>query len=616
MCGILGFFNIKSEDSAIEKSDFSLMLDKLKRRGPDNQTIVRIPALNGFLGHARLSIQDLSEVANQPMKSNNNYLVFNGEIYNHNELRSKLTEYEIDWRSTSDTETALHFIERLGINEFLKQASGMFALGYLDLRAKRIFLARDISGEKPLCYGTVETSRGTKFYFGSTLDPIFSYPNVEVSLNKDARDKYFQYNYVPAPDTIIEGIMKVKPGHYIEIDLSTYSYSENIKYFEPFERLEEPVTQDSIKLAVEESVVEQLISDVPLGTFLSGGVDSSLITAIAARHMKIKTFTIGFNEPSYNEAPYAKEIAKYLDTEHEEYYLSKSEILDAVSNLTSAYDEPFADSSQLPTLLLTKYASESLTVALSGDGGDELFAGYNRYIYANKIERSLRSYPMKQLIKMADQLPGVILDVFGNQILHIKHLGNKVKKLNSITNVSDVYNEIVSNSADHISKYYASQEFLSYDGINGYCKNDFQTYLPDDILVKVDRAAMYNSLETRAPFLNRKLVNLAFNLSLSDKIDGRNSKIPLKKMLSDYIPSKLINRPKMGFGIPVEKWLRTDLFDWANSLIFDSRFDNRDDVPIESFRKEWDDFINFNKSSYPVIWNALMFLGWYKERFF
>ena len=627
MCGIAGI--VKGLNDNIGHSEhvaMNNMLTKLERRGPDGTGILSVDSL--LLGHTRLSILDLSENAKQPMIKGEWSLTFNGEIYNFIDLKTELLNADktITFEGSGDTEVLLASIEYWGISKTLLKLEGMFAFAAYNSKTNKLYLCRDRAGEKPLVYGF----QNGNYYFGSSLDAIFSIPNLIATIDKASLSEYLKYNYISAPRSIYKDFYKVPPGSFCEILVSDLSQNPRVvNYYRP-SRVEvgNDINEQSnqVEEILSESVNSVMQSDVPLGCFLSGGIDSSLVAAMAMQNStrKIDTFCIGFENKKYDESTHARRIANYLGTDHNEYILSDKEILEVISDVCYAYDEPFADSSQLPTLLLTKHARRNLTVALSGDGGDELFAGYTRYIYTQKIKRLLEnklfrsSYPI--LTRSLNILPSHVIDLIGNQ-LKISRTSQKIQKLSGLLHSDDVYDEVVSNQINSGFKRNKSDDFLKAiklfdcnDEILSFCLEDFYNYLPDDIFVKVDRAAMYNSLETRTPFMNSRLIDYAFSLDSRDKIVKGQGKYHLRHVLSKYIPTSMFNRPKMGFGIPVDDWLKTILKEWVEDVIFCTDY-----TPIlgnlyHEICEQWRDFLEDNGPSYSVMWNRIILIDWLNKR--
>lgn len=639
MCGIIGTIGNTPEPQKTLKE----MADELNHRGPDAEGFWIEENLNVHLGHKRLSIQDLSSTGAQPMhsKSGRFVIVYNGEIYNKSLLKNKVESIckNISWIGTSDTEILLESFEHLGIEETLLITKGMFSIGLWDKKLKQLILVRDRAGEKPLYYGWL----GKTFVFASTLAAIKKFPNFKKEIDLDSLSLFMKYSYVPAPKSIYKDIKKLEAGSLIYVDVNNKNI-KSLKYWDSQENfikcLKKPFQgDDSTAINVLEekltnSVISQTVSDVPIGCFLSGGIDSSIITSILKENSNtnIKTFTIGFEDQTFNEANHALEVAKHLSTDHHEVYLSSNETRDIIPKLHEIYDEPFADSSQIPTYLVSKIAKEKVTVALSGDGGDELFAGYNRYFWSNRIN----SYPWL-LKNIASNLisfignknfdaAGKVINIFLNHNNKISLPGNKLIKLSEILskrNIEDVYNYLISTSTNYneivlnpnrdVSSLVNKNKLFSnskIDPILAMMNGDFIYYLPDDIFQKVDRASMAVSLETRAPFMDSDVIDFAMSLPLSFKIRNGQGKWILKKLLYKFVPKKIVHRPKMGFGVPIGDWLRGPLKDWSDNLLDKNRLKKEGYLNSEIVSKMWREHLDGSRDRTNEIWNILMFQLW------
>ncbi|MFO0468265.1 MAG: asparagine synthase (glutamine-hydrolyzing), partial [Bacteroidota bacterium] len=588
MCGFVGVLS----SALLNESTLLKMTRTLTHRGPDESNIWQDHVSGISFGHQRLSILELSNAGSQPMFSANGRfaLVYNGEFYNHLACRKGLAEsgFSVSWKGSSDSETLIEMISALGLEKTLKLITGMFSLALWDKMEKKLFLARDRFGEKPLYYGW----QGGSFLFGSELKALKIHSDFSNEIDTNALGLFLQYNYVPTPLSIYKGISKLKPGSILSVSLENTSVCINT-YWSAIETMlggkKNPfrgtVTEaiDETENVLKRAVQSQLLADVPLGAFLSGGIDSSLIVSLmsAVSNTPVNTFTIGFDDIGFNEAVYAKKIASHLGTNHTELYINPKDCFDVIPLLGSIYDEPFADSSQIPTYLVSKLASFSVKVALSGDGGDELFGGYNRYFFAEKLWNSLRFIPkpfrsgIYLLIKKLNAQQWEVLSSTLHYVLPEKYqfsnLTDKLKKASSLLVVKsfdDVYFRLVKqweNPGEILNFDFNPQKnkLIGYEFIlNNMDKmmlNDLLTYLPDDILCKVDRAGMAVSLESRIPFLDHNVFTFSSSLPLSFKINKGTSKWILSEILKKYIPENFINRPKMGFGIPLEAWLRGPL---------------------------------------------------------
>lgn len=643
MCGITGFWSrTTSLNLAGASAAAREMAMSLARRGPDDMGIWTAEDDCVALAQRRLAIIDLSQAGHQPMFSASGRFVvtYNGEIYNHEELRGMLPEQA--WRGHSDTETLLAAIEAWGLEEGLKRLVGMFAIALWDRERRELILARDRMGEKPLYYGW----QGGAFLFGSELKALAAFPAWHGRPDRNALTLHLRYGYVPAPHTIWRGIRKLLPGSYIRISGSddAASLPEPAFYWRASEAVAISVDESiddvtairELDDRLQRSVAGQKIADVPLGAFLSGGVDSSaIVAAMQAQSTKpVRTFTIGFNEDDYNEAGHAKAVAAHLGTDHTELYLSASDALTVIPRLPEIYDEPFGDSSQIPTHLVAAMARQHVTVCLSGDGGDELFGGYNRYVWAPAIWRQLKHLPLplrsmagKAIRSMSPQA----WDAVGEHMparWRQPTLGDRLHKLAGVLDTA---------SADELYRRLAFHErsphSLVIDGDEppvwsereaavfaaGAKGKDFAArmmfqdlvgYLPDDILTKVDRAAMAVGLETRIPMLDHRLVEFAWRLPAHMKVRGGEGKWLLRQVLYRYVPRNLIERPKQGFGVPIDSWLRGPLRDWAEGLLNESRLRQEGWLQPKPIRRRWQEHLSGRRNWQHWLWNVLMFQAW------
>lgn len=646
MCGLAGYLSQKSSGAVVSKNILNAMASAIEHRGPDNRGIWF--SENGKLGmaHQRLSIIDTSSAGSQPMMSRSGkyIIIFNGEIYNHNEIRKKI-ELKIPehrWNSYSDTETLLESFDAYGIIETLSLVSGMFSIVVWDFQEEILHLIRDRFGEKPLYYG----NQNGCFLFASELKSLKAHPKFQNEIDRNALSNYVQFSYVPSPLSIYKGISKLEPGTILsisgmgkEIKMQTYwSAVESAEFGKDNLFSQHDLSIESgLKNVLMASVKEQMISDVPIGAFLSGGVDSSLITALMQSQstQPIKTFTIGFNDKNYNEAHYAKKVADHLGTDHTELFISPREAQDIIYKLPSVYCEPFADSSQIPTFLVSSLTSKHVTVALSGDAGDELFCGYNRYIFTDRSWKLLTRMPSplkKLLYKMLVAIPPKLWNNFLEQIQKIiprmerySNLGNKIHKGSELL----LLNSLEEAYFYTVSAWYKTSivkgdvsDFTSHNLFGNPRLNDIEammltdtvSYLSDDILVKVDRAAMANSLETRTPFLNKSVYDFAWKIPHTLKMKNGVSKSILKNVLYNYVPKSIVDRPKMGFGIPVEDWLRGPLRDWSESLISENRLNDEGFFNVQSVRQTWKKHLSGDSNYQAKLWPLLMFQAWLDEK--
>lgn len=645
MCGIAGYF---SQPQKINSAYLTKMIESIRHRGPDGLNIWHDAHKCIGLAHARLAILDLSEAGTQPMISpGQRYtMVFNGEIYNHNDIRREInqTAFQPRWRGHSDTETLLAGFEVWGIKETVQRTVGMFAMAIWDSHEDKLVLVRDRMGEKPLYYGV----QNNVLYFASELKALLAHPDFHAEINRDALSVYLNMSYVPAPLSIYKNVYKLLPGTLLEISkeaLSTslerplpyWSFNEERKK----EQLSNQNWSDDTAIAqleqlVTESVKIQQLSDVPLGAFLSGGVDSSTIVSIMQRHssLPVNTFTIGFHEKQYDESGYANDIAQYLQTNHTSIYVTPRETMDVIPMLPSIYDEPFADSSQIPTFLVSKIAREKVTVSLSGDAGDELFCGYNRYVWGEKISsksKAIRKIVSSTLGLMSpdawDKLNSAVTPLLPKKY-RVAQIADKLQKVSSLLNSEsqkDIYfnllsvlkpsEEIVLGSK--LTRFTNEVENLFTDITNiqeWMMAMDTMTYLPDDILQKVDRAAMAVSLETRAPFLDHRIVSFAWSLPLHMKIRNGVTKWALRQVLYKYVPQKLIERPKMGFGVPIDQWLRGPLKEWASDLLNSERLQKEGYLNYKLINQKWEMHQSGKYNCQQFLWNVLMFQAWLVEQ--
>jgi asparagine synthase (glutamine-hydrolysing) len=643
MCGITGFTGARDGMQDIIAS----MHGAIAHRGPDS-TGSWVDEINGIaLGHQRLAIQDLSDAGHQPMRSPSNrfVIIFNGEIYNHFDLRDSLercSSSPISWNGHSDTETLATSIDLIGIQETLFLLKGMFALAVWDAQSNILTLARDRIGEKPLFYGFSNSN----LVFGSELKAIKKFPDFNSEISKEALVSFFKYNYIPAPASIYEDIYKLLPGHFIQFNIKDgvnqlqksepyWSYSKVLQLAQSTQFTKVKEAHESLEKSLESAVNSQVISDVPLGAFLSGGVDSSLVVALMQKNSMnpTKTFTIGFKDSDHNEAPYAKAVANHLKTDHQELILDESDAMNAILRMPEIYDEPFADSSQIPTYLVSKMTREHVTVALSGDGGDELFGGYNRYTHTPGIWAKLKLIPFplrkilgKSLLSLSTESYDSLEKIFTKSSIpqfggKIHKMGDRMQRVNSLqelcVDLSTIWshpNSLVKGMEENRHKNFSASshglDFVSSE-VSQMMALDALTYLPDDILCKVDRAAMAVSLETRVPMLDLDVIESAARIPLQMKIHGQTGKIPLRAILSKYVPDHLINRPKAGFSIPIGDWLRNGpLRNWAESLLDESTIQKRGLLNFEPIQEMWLEHLSGKQDWTPKLWGILMFQAW------
>jgi asparagine synthase (glutamine-hydrolysing) len=637
MCGIVGFVGPSARRPDAEPL-VRRMASRIRHRGPDDSGTWLDADQGVAFGHRRLSIIDLSPAGHQPMASaTGRYkIVYNGEIYNYRELREWLEGVGSapSWRGHSDTEVLLATIEACGIKGALERLNGMFAFALWDSRDRVLTLARDRMGEKPLYYGRM----GRDLLFASELKALQAHPSFAGEIDREALTSFFRFNYSPAPRSIWKGIAKLPPAHFLQIDGETGAIGEA----RPYWNFDEVATNgsaspvrgtgdlvDRLEALLMDAVGMRMEADVPLGAFLSGGVDSSTVVALmqAQSSRPVKTFTIGFKEADYNEAEHAKAVAKHLGTEHTELYVSADDALALVPRLPEIWDEPFSDSSQIPTLLLSELTRQHVTVSLSGDAGDELFGGYNRYLLGARIWNSVARIPGPARKALAAALAARPLTGGAKALsalvppLRQLQLADRLPKVAQVLRESSreaVYQRLASHIDNPAQLVIGGREdrIWSYD-IPAF--GDFRewmmyldtlTYLPDDILVKVDRAAMAVSLEGRIPFLDHRVVEFAWNLPMDAKIAGSTGKHILREVLYRHVPRSLIERPKMGFGVPIAEWLRGPLRQWADHLLDEERLRSQGYLHPEPVARMWREHRSGARRWHYQLWDVLMFESW------
>lgn len=655
MCGFTGFLGGKPYDdgpSAIAL--LQRMANTLVKRGPDDSGLWHEATGDAAIGlaHRRLAILDLSPAGHQPMACHaGRYVIaFNGEIYNHLDVRTELQAagHAPTWRGHSDTETLLAGFVAWGVRATLQRCSGMFAFALWDKKEQLLTLGRDRLGEKPLYYGWQGQGESACFLFGSELKALKEHPVFLAQIDRNALCLLMRHNYINAPHSIYQGVYKLPPGHVL-----TVSMRRRVPVLEAFWSLPEvaqagvanPLTgsaeqmTNELETLLKSAVRQQMLSDVPLGAFLSGGIDSSTVVALmqAQSSRPVKTFSIGFHEEGYNEAVHAKAVAQHLGTDHTELYVTAQQALDVIPRLPGLYCEPFSDSSQIPTFLVSQLARQKVTVALSGDAGDELFCGYSRYTLAcdlwakaGRIPRSLRGPAAAGIRALSpagwNALLAPVRPLLPGSLRHA-NVGDKLHKgaaLLLARQVDELYLKLVSHWEPDGLVLGGQEPFTALrgaplpltglDAVQRMMALDAVTYLPGDILAKVDRAAMGVSLEGRVPFLDHRVVEFAWRVPQAMKLRAGVGKWILRQVLYRHVPKALIERPKMGFGVPIDSWLRGPLREWAENLLGESRLRQEgffNPVPI---RQKWAQHLSGQRNWQHHLWDVLMFQAWLEEQ--
>jgi asparagine synthase (glutamine-hydrolysing) len=648
MCGITGFFDTSGNKSSEQLTQTARrMATSLRHRGPEDEGVWVDPATGIALAHRRLSIIDLSPMGHQPMHSacGRYVITFNGEIYNFKSLRQELEQLGEKFRGHSDTEIMLAAIARWGVEASLKKFNGMFAFGLWDRKEQTLYLSRDRAGEKPLYYGWA----GKTLVFGSELKALQQHPDFRGDIDRGALTVYLRHNYIPAPHSIYKGIYKLPAGTVLAIrgfgsDASPKAYWSAKAAAEdgianPFRGTEEEAV-NQLDALLNDAVTMRMEADVPLGAFLSGGIDSSLIVAIMQANSKrpVKTFTIGFDNREYNEAESAKLVAQHIGTEHTELYVTPEEAMAVIPRLPTLYDEPFADSSQIPTFLVSQLARRNVTVSLSGDAGDELFGGYTTYQWGRSVHQNVGWMPrplkagLAKTIKPLSKLDwNALLDGRQSVVpesLRRKDINKVLSKLTGILKVDEresLYWILLSYWMDPASVVLGAKEPLTQltdktkwakidDIMHVMMYLDTIMYLPDDILVKVDRASMGVSLESRVPLLDHRVIEFAWKLPIEMKVKGALGKVPLRNLLYRYVPKQLVDRPKKGFGVPIHEWLRGPMRSWAEDLLDESRLKSEGYFDEKPIRQKWNEHLSGRRNWQAQLWAVLMFQAWLEQQ--
>ncbi len=648
MCGITGLYTFEPRVDRLRLHKVVQgMTDAIISRGPDAGDVWQDPDDPLALGHRRLSIIDLSPMGAQPMESHSGrYMIaFNGEIYNFKDIRKELEfAHSVEFRGNSDTEVLLSAIEHWGITKALQQIKGMFAFALWDRKTKALYFARDRFGKKPLYIGWA----GSTLVFGSELKSICAHPDFCRDIDRGSLTSYMRFGYVPAPLTIYKRVHHLPAGMMMAVDMGMLRAGQDLKplmehYWNPKDVLvrarENPIASDETEIVdefekiLQDSVSTRMVSDVPLGAFLSGGIDSSTIVALMQKHAnetggdKVKTYSIGFDEAGYNEAEHAKEIAAHLGTEHHEKYVTARGALDIVPKLSHMFDEPFSDTSAIPTFMVSQFARESVTVALSGDGGDEMLGGYNRHISGPRAWKTINNIPANLRGPFSKLIGAVPVSVWDKARPSRPQFGAHMHKFAGLMTKyfeGDVYLSLVSNwqkPKDIVIRGYEDEiplvdpemqvEGLSFAESMMYW--DVISYMNGDILTKVDRASMAVGLEARAPLLDQRIYEYVWRLPMDMKIRNRQGKYLLRQVLQNHVPQELFNRPKQGFSVPIAQWLRTDLRDWAEDLLDEKTLREQGHLDYKMVRKTWEQHLKGRGAHANKLWTVLMFQAWKKE---
>lgn len=627
MCGVVGFCGLDGGGQTLRETVRS-MADSVRSRGPDDSGVFVDETAGLGLGHRRLAILDLSPLGHQPMASAcGRYLVvFNGEIYNHLELRGELEALGHAFRGGSDTETMLAAFVQWGVEEAVGRFVGMFALALWDREVRECILVRDRLGIKPLYYSLQEQAEGIALIFGSELKALRCVPGFDDTVDRDSLSLYFRHNYIPAPHSIYRETRKLPPGSILRF---AQGQTRIKRYWDvrevwatgvasPLRESEEEMIE-GLERVLLDAVGKRMLADVPLGAFLSGGVDSSTVVALmqSVSDRPVKTFSIGFAEAEFNESSYAAQVASYLGTDHTEMCVSPADMLRIIPDLPLMWDEPFADSSQVPTFLLSKMTRGHVTVSLSGDGGDELFCGYERYFWTHNVWRTMQRvpHPLREAVSsLASLLPDKAFDLLGG-------IGQKVRWRLDALKVRDIealYRYFISHFKNPDTFVLGAKEpetvFGSLAGMGDTWSwmslHDIMGYLPDDILTKLDRASMAVGLEARVPLLDHRVVEFAARTPLAFKVRGGKGKWLLRQVLYRHVPKELIERPKMGFGVPIERWMRNELREWCGDLLNADTLRRQGYLDADKVARMWNEYLSGESNWHYYLWDVLMFQAW------
>lgn len=638
MCGFAGYVNYDGMPADQASQLAQSMAVSMRRRGPDAQTFWTAENGNVGLAHARLSVIDLSEAGSQPMHSSCGRFViaYNGEVYNSTALRQQLSDFPINWRGHSDTEVILEACAHFGVEKTVTQLIGMFAFALWDKRSQECWLVRDRLGIKPLYWG----QKGNLVLFGSELKALKACKSWGFETNRDALSSYLRFNYVPAPYSIFKDVQKCRPGHILHIragqKVNETCYWDAQKH--ALEGIASPwpgdyaTATDHLEALLTDAVGRRMVADVPLGAFLSGGIDSSLVVALMQKQSDrpVRSFSIGMDVERYNEAQHARAIANHLGTDHTELYITPEDARSVIPDLADFYDEPFADSSQIPTYLVSRMAREHVTVSLSGDGGDELFTGYNRYFWGDLLNRRRNHLPpllRKTAAEFLRKLDTSMLDKIGDTLpkgAKATGLGSKVAKVIEILDLKDemaLFRRLVSvwhtpdqlvhgGHEPHNQLWNTELEDTMPTLIERMQFLDITTYLVDDILTKVDRASMAASLEARVPLLDHRVVEFAFTLPREMRVHNGQGKRILRDILARHVPRHMFERPKQGFGIPIGQWLSGPLAEWVEDLLSKAKLAEDGLIDPAPVRAAWEQHKSGQANNEVQLWTVLMYQAW------